>query len=260
MASHSYWARSLLDSPNSKESHGVASALDSETLAAVELATTSEYDYSGLHELPYTGKSRRASGPCRQEHVSNGAFVFEPVPVSPDWLDLGASACEYTDQHRIVKGSRDWLALEQRYQTMCRKGYLVDKHSGCMIPHPQHGTKQGGQSIKGSSLVLQMFTGVHTNGRTADGRTKAKDPVTGFDSIPQNSALCHDHMCCNPAHRYIEYSSANRSRNYCLGGESCTHGPPKCCAAYKSGHEQRPADRELCTSEQEVGACQLESM
>lgn len=255
MESNDYWAKSLLGSPNSKESHRVASALEPETLAAVELATTSEYDYSGLAELPSAGKPRRASGPCRQEHVANGAFVFEPVPVSPDFSDFGASACGYTAHHRIVKDSRDWQVLEKRYQTMCRKGFLVDKHSGCMIPHPQYGTKQGGQTIKGSSLVLQMFTGIHTNGRTADGRSKAQDPVTGFDSIPQNSALCHDHMCCNPAHRYIEFSSANRSRNYCLGEDSCTHGPPKCCATYQSGHQRQPADRELCISEQEVGVC-----
>lgn len=259
MGSVSDLARALLRSPNSKQGHRIASVLDPETLAEVAWVAAGEVglDADETQDRP-TRQPRRTSSALRQEQVAKGGLLFEILPTRPEgeFFDMGASCCGYSHEHRIKVPSDDWTELKKIIQTMSRKGWLVDRSSGCLIPHHQYATRGGGATVKGSSYILRRFSGIHTDGKSPDGLPTQFDPENGYFGIPQNSALCHCHMCCNPAHRAIEAGYRNKERNYCQAGSECPH-KPKCLLPYVSGHGKAPADRDICLTKEEVQSLKL---
>ena len=201
---------------------------------------------SDLQKSP-TRKKRRTSGDLRREHLGKRGAWFIDFDKPPDLKTSCFRDGVPMEQlpARVTRGSKNDKKYWNELQTVLRKGVLVTRDTGCLIPHPQFHTSGGGAKNKGYQRMARVMFGIAPSGleRTKDHRD--------WDITPQLSHTCHRHLCMNPAHLYIEEAWRNWKRNYCGDSGECDCGQlPKCLLEYRPNCVVE--DLPLCESMEQV--------
>jgi Zinc-binding loop region of homing endonuclease len=186
---------------------------------------------------------RRKSGSLRKEHATSGAFMIQfQSPAAP--LDMFRRQVPPSLRPASLLTGKDLQSAQDKYRTMERKGFLVTKDTGCLIPHEQYCTHQQGATIKGYQRTFAFFAQwCPTKGTLRN--------QWGWPMQPQISHLCHRRSCARPDHIIAEEQWRNMKRNFCGASGSCDCGNEiKCLRRYQM--EDQADDPPLCLSEDEV--------
>lgn len=190
--------------------------------------------------------TRRSSGHLRTDYLEKGAFLIEfkqpSIPMNmlrrdapPGLEPLLASAVE-REKYR------------KEYRTMERKGFLVTRDTGCLIPHPQYSTTQKGATRKGHQRAFAFF-----GGWCPKQGHQAERNLHGWPSTLQISHLCHRRNCCRPDHLLGEEQWRNQKRNYCGNDGLCDCGSEiKCLRRYQVSETDLTESTLLCKNVEEV--------
>lgn len=190
-------------------------------------------------------KPRATSAGTRAEQLAKGAFLIEFDDPGTNFLDLLARPLP-AGVGEPVRLTGD--AIEREYRTMERKGFLVTRDLGCLIPHAQYCTYQQGATKKGHQRSCAFFT------RMLPTQPRGKAATRDADGWPidlQISHLCHTRACCRIDHLVIEPQWCNQSRNYCGRSGACDCGRvPQCVGPYRTTQHAPPL--EYCKTLEEV--------
>lgn len=211
-------------------------------------------------QVTKAGQPRRSSGSVRKMHLANGAFLVEfKNPAEP--LDMfggrvmppGLGPCAL--QHAAVR-----KAAVDQYRTMERKGFLVTKDTGCLIPDPQYCTTQGGATVKGHQRAFSFFA----HWRPTHGSQATRNEF-GWPMNLQISHRCHRRSCCRVDHLLAEEHWRNAKRNFCGYSGECDCGNAtgadgvklKCLRRYQS--DDVTDQPEYCQTSAEVAAVLMDA-
>lgn len=186
---------------------------------------------------------RRLSAKVRDEHLSRESFLiqFEEPQQPMDMFRREVSPA--IKPAKLLSGSEYQSALD-KYRTMERKGFRVTKDIGCLIPHEQYCTYQGGATLKGHQRTFAFF------GKWCPEASVLRNQY-GWPISPQISHLCHRRSCCRPDHLIAEEQWRNQKRNYCgHDGECNCANEIKCLKRYSM--EDQEEDPVFCATEAEV--------
>lgn len=188
---------------------------------------------------------RRESGGLRSDRIQQGAFIIqfaEPAAA----VDMFRRVVSPSIQPPSLLSGAGWQSAVDSYRTMERKGFLVTKDTGCLIPHSQYSTYQAGATLKGHQRTFQFF------GRWKPEPGDLRNEF-GWPSTPQISHLCHRRGCCRPDHLIAEEQWRNIKRTYCGHDGACDCGSEiKCIKRYQM--DAQTDSPEFCSTREEVVA------
>jgi hypothetical protein len=206
---------------------------------------TSSQPYSDLetNQPPKRSKPRRQSSAFRKEMKARGSHNFKVDPLdkllnpfqrSPDDYNISNYSRPAARSDNGVVSKEHRVHVEQ-LNTVLRKGVVVTRDTGCLIPHEQYCQRGAGAKVKGYQKFAAVAYGWAPNGGSeGGGRIKNEH---GWDSTVEASHLCHRHQCMNPTHLVYEPAWRNRKRNYCglkapAGACDCGN-EPRCLLRYE---------------------------
>lgn len=191
---------------------------------------------------------RRASGHLRFDFLDQGAFLIEfKQPTTP--LNMFQREAPIGFETPLVNDVV-YEKFKKEYRTMERKGFLVTKDTGCLIPHSQYSTTQKGATRKGHQRAFAFF------GRWCpqQGQTAERN-LHGWPSTQQISHKCHRRNCCRPDHILSEEQWRNLKRNFCGNDGTCDCGSEvKCIRTYQLSEDLDLDKVPLCKNAEEVKA------
>lgn len=217
----------------------------------------SDIPFGQGHISPFKGnqpigqkKGRRSSADLRTDVLQQGGFLveFKAARSLTDLMDM----VRCTPPPGLINIPADYMSSASRkahvdqYRTMERKGFLVTRDIGCLIPHTQY-RSQNATSLHGYRRSFQFFGGWLPDAGCTWGNE--------FDwpAQVQVSHLCHRNSCCNPLHSIAEPQWKNIKRNYCGSTGPCDCGNDiKCLRRYSM--ESRAEPPVYCTTRDEVKA------
>lgn len=188
-------------------------------------------------------KPRRQSSALRKQMKERGAFYLTVMPLkkllnpfqrSPDAYDLSKFPVAAPTDDKGGTSQTHQQDLQQLL-TVLRKGVVVTRDTGCLIPHEQYCQRGAGPKTKGYQKFAAVVYGWSTDGGNQTGVGIQNE--FGWDCAVEASHLCHRHQCMNPAHLVYEAAWRIRKRNYCglrapAGACDCGN-EPRCLLRYE---------------------------
>jgi hypothetical protein len=183
----------------------------------------------------------------RSDFLEKGAFLIEfKQPTEP--MDMLQRTPPPGLEPELAPAS-EVDKFRKEYRTMERKGFLVTRDIGCLIPHPQYSTSQQGATRKGHQRAFAFFGGWCPKQGTEMTRN-----LHGWPSALQISHRCHRRGCCRPDHLLAEEQWRNQKRIYCGEDGSCDCGSEiKCLRRYQlTEDEDLTNPLSICKTVEEV--------